>query len=309
MGKRILIVLLSLFLLSSCDVENLWQRVGIAPKPKLEIETPAIVPVNVTNGKFDVFSLFENDNNLSLNVNLENDFTQNILGIQSKHELNAMVELLLSKAFGNEEIENFLNSGMSETKAQKALRGNVQLLNAIKGSFITVFEGIPTIEITEDTIDKYIKDLKLDNTDEERSRARDVLTGYNNLIKDAKRNIISFITELFAPLENYLHEPIYYYKDFLRIQLTFNIAGALSKAFSETFSTLSFDLADTKDLQAFFSSIVENSLDSCYILVLNLIGNIVSPLAAMDQLASRYGEIIGLPDVAYMVEFVMGERQ
>lgn len=300
--------MLSLFLLSSCEIGNLWQNVGIANKPALSIRTPAIVPITVENGSFDVFSLF-GTNNLSLNVNLDRNFTNRILGIQTKQEMNTMVELLLSKAFEREEIIGFLNSEIKENETQNALRGNVQLLDAIKGSFINLLENVPILIISEETIDKYIEDLGLDNTEEERNNARKVLESYNSLILKAKNNITAFIVELFAPMENYLHEHVYYYKDFLRIQLTFNIAGALSRTFSDTFSSLDFDLAEADDLQAFFSLLLEKSLDSCYILMLNLIGNVVSPLAAMDQLASRYGDVIGLPDVAYMVEFVMGEKQ
>lgn len=287
-------------------MKNVWQEIGLTEKPKLVIDTPAVVDIATEDGLFDFFSLFSDRGKLTLNVELDESFSKMILGLQNKEEMNRMVELLLSKAFDRDEIISFLNSEMKDSNEKLALRGNVQLLKAVEQSFVDILTNIPLIDITEETIDRYITELELDNTEEDRENVRKVLESYNSLIREAKEKITSFIRDLFSPLERYLYEDTYYYRDYLRIQLTFNIAGALADALSDTFKNLSFELSDPDNLEMFFSSVVSESIENCYLLVLNLIGRLASPLAAMDQLASRYGEILEMPDVAYMVEFVMG---
>lgn len=295
--KKAFIAILSIVLLfTSCDSGNIWQKMKITKKPELKITTPGIKEIAVIDNKIDIMKIFTSSSNLSLNIEMKEGFSGRVIKPQTRDELNTMAELLLSKAFSKTEVQNYLNSNINNEQIEDALRGNVQLLIATENSFQRFIDQIPLIEITDEKIDELLRKEGLEQTEENRTKVKETINSWNTYIKDVKENIRNLIDELFRPIKDFTSKN-YTWGDYTRIQLTINIAGNFLTAIAKSFSEGSFNLDTTSGLESFFKSLENDSIKNVYNLSLNLIGELVTPLAGMDQITSRYGNIITMPNI------------
>ena len=298
-----------LILISACDEVNVYQKLNITKKQELELATPAILEIKSNESKVDLAEIFSPSSTIHLNVTVDDDFTGKVLRGQDKHSLNKMVEKLLSKAYTKSELTSFLNSEITKEDIAQALKGNAQLMYGTKAELVNIFSSIPTIAEDDDAISAYLTELGLSATDENKAKALKLIQSYNTYITDLKDASISFLNSLFDPLLDYLTAESYKWCDYVRIQLTTNIVDGIINALSESIDELSFDLSDQKSIDEFFNYIKAKSTESIYSLALNTVKHIISPLAGMDQLASRYKELLSLPDLTDLIKVAKGDSK
>lgn len=174
---------------------------------------------------------------------------------------------------------------------------------------MNIFSSIPTIAEDDDAISAYLTELGLSATDENKAKALKLIQSYNTYITDLKDASISFLNSLFDPLLDYLTAESYKWCDYVRIQLTTNIVDGIINALSESIDDISFDLSDQKSIDEIFNYIKAKSTESIYSLALNTVKHIISPLAGMDQLASRYKELLLLPDLTDLIKAAKGDSK
>ncbi len=298
-----------LILLSACNEVNVYQKLNITKKPELELVTPAILEIKSDESIVDLAEIFSPSSTIHLNVTVGDDFTGKVLRGQDKHSLNKMVEKLLSKAYTKSELPSFLNSEITNEDIALALKGNAQLMYGTKAELVNIFSSIPTIAEDDDAISAYLTELGLSATDENKAKALKLIQSYNAYITDLKDASISFLNSLFDPLLDYLTAESYKWCDYVRIQLTTNIVDGIINALSESIDEISFDLSDQKSIDEFFNYIKAKSTESIYSLALNTVKHIISPLAGMDQLASRYKELLLLPDLTDLIKIAKGDSK
>ena len=157
---KVIVFILSLFLLISCSPENLWQKAGVvAPKPMTI--SPKTGEAEEKEGKVDVVRSFIGDRNSSIAFSIDKPdaFNGSVLYPQSKEEAEAMAQTLNAKCFGQEKIKEFLSTSIEDEELVKAMKNTVFLLDSgrttiIDGivGFLPVFDVDSADEKTEEII-------------------------------------------------------------------------------------------------------------------------------------------------------------
>ena len=112
---KVIVFILSLFLLISCSPENLWQKAGVvAPKPMTI--SPKTGGAEEKEGKVDVVRSFIGDRNSSIAFSIDKPdaFNGSVLYPQSKEEAEAMAQTLNAKCFSQEKIKEFLSTSIED---------------------------------------------------------------------------------------------------------------------------------------------------------------------------------------------------
>ena len=294
--KNFLLLFSILILSISCNGENLWQEFNLAPKPKLEIETGRIRQIEVTGTKIDLMKVFFS--NPSLHFEIEaGDFSGYIIAMQTKEEMNRMTEILLSKAFTREEVSNYLNKTINNESIMKALKGNAGIARDTKQTILNIIDQIP--EITEGD------NLSKEDADK-----------INNYIDNTKKELKNIINGIFSPIDGFINKESYSWANYVQLQLITNILGNFLSSISTSIEEISkiegwkdlkdIDLGSSEGLKKLQEALKEAPADSIYNLSLNIVKNMVAPLASLDQIANRYGKEISLPDISRIINLVSG---
>lgn len=290
--KKLICFLLIIFLLSSCELSNVYQKLGIAQKESLKI-TPAVTKAEIEEGKTDIVrGMLGNDLFIQCNVSVPQDFSGYILRSQTKEELEALTIMINAKCYTDEEIAAFLNEKLSDKESILALKGMAALLNGSKENIIKSIKALLPIASLDGELSDSEKKLR---------------EQYNKLVDSINKLLDEAAVKLFDPIINMLNGESLTNGDLIRCQLTVNLLNGLISSINdicvyvvEQTSSISFENIDISNIEsADFEQLVDsikNQLEeTAKVSISALLRHLLSPIACLDRITFNNEDEVGLP--------------
>ena len=306
---KVIVFILSLFLLVSCSPENLWQKAGFAkPEPISISSKTGSADISEDGDKVDVVKSFvgDRDSSIAFSIDKPDTFIGSILYPQTKEEAEAMAQTLNAKCFSQEKIKEFLSTSIEDEELVKAMKNTVFLLDSGR---TTIIDGIVG----------FLPEFDADSTDE---KTKEIINYYNSLRESISRYCDDFISGLFDPLLSILSTsstPTWgeYIKCQLMINLFSGVLEGMEKTVSEAVSLLSseelkdyvFDLDETADSEALEENLKKVGVASLMNIVDGVVSSVLSPIAVYNSISYSYGKDIGLMSVSDIMSQLMGENK
>ena len=290
--KKLIYFLLIIFLLSSCELSNLYQKLGIAQKESLRI-TPAVTKAEIVDGKADIVrGMLGNDLFIQCNVSVPQDFSGYILRSQTKEELEALTIMINAKCYTDEEIAAFLNEKLSDEKSILALKGMAAILRDNKVYIVSSIKAL----LPEASLEGELSDS------EKKLREQ-----YNKLVDSINKLLDEAAEKLFNPIINMLNSESLTNGDLIRCQLTVNLLDGLISSINdicvyvvEQNSSISLENIDISNIEsADFEQLVDsikNKLEeTAKVSISALLRHLLSPIACLDRITFNNEDEVGLP--------------
>ncbi len=277
--KKILFILVTVLFLTSCQLDNVYQKMGLVKPQALDVSLSA--GVKKVDGKSIDFvkELLGPGHVVSFNVTTPENFTGCILRSQSREELEKLTNMINAKCYSKEELNAFLNSKVTDTNTIEAVNGIAKILESSEDSIINLIDGFfREVEVSGDNL-----------TEEEKQ--------YNSMVKALSNTSEGVVKNLFDPVKDMFGKEITN-SDFIKCQLTVDFIDGIFAAIDdvcESYESLNINILDNTDLNN-NSSTISGSIDGlAEVAVGSLISNLINPLACMDRIAYGNEETIGLP--------------
>ena len=275
--KKILFILVTVLFLTSCQLDNVYQKMGLVKPQALDVSLSA--GVKKVDGKSIDFvkELLGPGHVVSFNVTTPENFTGCILRSQSREELEKLTNMVNAKCYSKEELNTFLNTKVTDQNTINAVKGIAQVLDISKDSITNL-------------INDFFTEVSGDNLTEEEKQ-------YNSMVNALNEASTSIVKSLFNPVIDMFGKEITN-SDFIKCQLTVDFIDGVFAAIDdvcESYESLNINILDNTDLNN-NSSTISGSIDGlAEVAVGSLISNLINPLACMDRIAYGNEETIGLP--------------
>ena len=269
--KKILFILVTVLFLTSCQLDNVYQKMGLVKPQALDVSLSA--GVKKVDGKSIDFvkELLGPGHVVSFNVTTPENFTGCILRSQSREELEKLTNMINAKCYSKEELNTFLNTKVTDQNTINAVKGIAQVLDISK-------ENITKL------IKKFFPTVSGEDLTEEQKQ-------YNSMIKALEEASTDIVDSLFTPVISMFNNEITN-SDFIKCQLTVDFIDGVFASIDEVYPFLELDNSDLNNN----SSTISGSIDGlAEVAVGSLISNLINPLACMDRIAYGNEETIGLP--------------
>ena len=300
--KKIGVMILSLFLLFSCSLDNVWQKAGIASKKPLAI--PAAVNDSVAEeGKVDmVRAILGEDHAISFSVESSDDFTGKVLRSLSSDELEALTATVKAKCYSEEEMKAFLSSPLTDENILSGMKGTAQLFKGCEEEIISVIMAcLPEIQIGEDA-------------DEEEKSFAEL---YNSVVNEVKLWAEKEINNLLSPVTFFLTKETLTNGDYITCQLTVNLVDGLLGSIEDVFTSAmdrsgnskSVDITTWVGQDTITSAVKKAGSELAKDAVSSVCHNLITPIACMDQIAHAYQSEVKLPSIASLLILLKGGEQ
>ena len=289
--KKLIGILLIIILISSCSLDNIYQKMGIAKKEELRINS-SIVKAEISNGKTDLISnMVGQDLIIQFNINVPTDFTGYVICSQTKEELEDLVLMINAKCYSDGEIDAFLKAPIKYEKSILALKGIAELLESCSDDIVEAIKQLlPKVNIDEDL------------SEAEKS----VREQYNSIVDSI--NVLSedLVKTLFEPIIGMLSSDNLTNGDLIKCQLTVNVIDGLLSSINDictyvidsTFSNLKrekIDINNKDDVVKLASAIKDELTKTAKVAITKIVDNLLSPIACLDRISFSNEELIGLP--------------
>ncbi len=275
--NKILIILVTVLILTSCQLDNVYQKMGLVKPQALDVSLSAgVSKVDDDNIDF-VKELLGPGHSVKFNVTKPDNFSGYILRSQSREELEKLTNMINAKCYSKEELDAFLNAKVTDQNTINAVKGVAQILKSSQDGITNLIAG-------------FFREAEGDNLTEEQKQ-------YNSMIKALKEASTSIVKSLFNPVIDMFGKEITN-SDFIKCQLTVDFIDGVFAAIDdvcESYESLNINILDNTDLNN-NSSTISGSIDGlAEVAVGSLISNLINPLACMDRIAYGNEETIGLP--------------
>ena len=290
--KKLIYFLLIIFLLSSCELSNVYQKLGIAQKKSLRI-TPAVTKAEIVDGKTDIVrGMLGNDLFIQCNVSVPQDFSGYILRSQTKEELEALTIMINAKCYTDEEIDAFLNEKLSDEESILALKGMAALLKDSKDKIVNSIKELLPIASLEGELSDSEKNLR---------------EQYNKLVDSINKLLDEAAEKLFNPIIDMLDSDSLTNGDLIRCQLTVNLLDGLISSINdicvyvvEQTSSISFENIDISNitstqLDQMVAEIERKLEETAKVSISVLLRHLLSPIACLDRITFNNEDEVGLP--------------
>lgn len=290
--KKLIYFLLIIFLLSSCELSNVYQKLGIAQKESLRI-TPAVTKAEIVNGKTDIVrGMLGNDLFIQCNVSVPQDFSGYMLRSQTKAELEALTIMINAKCYTDEEIAAFLNEKLSDKESILALKGMAAILRDSKDNIVSSIKAL----LPEASLEGELSDSE-----------KNLREQYNRLVESINTLLDEAAEKLFNPIINMLNNETITNGDLIRCQLTVNLLDGLISSINdicvyvvEQTSSISFENIDISNitstqLEQMKGEIERELEETAKVSISALLRHLLSPIACLDRITFNNEEEVGLP--------------
>ncbi|MDD7255330.1 hypothetical protein [Bullifex porci] len=290
--KKLIYFLLIIFLLSSCELSNVYQKLGIAQKESLRI-TPAVTKSEIVDGKTDIVrGMLGNDLFIQCNVSVPQDFSGYMLRSQTKEELEALTIMINAKCYTDEEIDAFLNEKLSDEESILALKGMAALLKDSKDKIVNSIKELLPIASLEGELSDSEKNLR---------------EQYNKLVDSINKLLDEAAEKLFNPIINMLNSESLTNGDLIRCQLTVNLIDGLISSINDICvyvvkqtSSISFENIDISNitstqLDQMVAEIERELEETAKVSISVLLRHLLSPIACLDRITFNNEDEVGLP--------------
>ena len=290
--KKLIYFLLIIFLLSSCELSNVYQKLGIAQKESLKI-TPAVTKAEIVEGKTDIVrGMLGNDLFIQCNVSVPQDFSGYMLRSQTKEELEALTIMINAKCYTDEEIAAFLNEKLSDEESILALKGMAAILRDSKDKIVNSIKELLPIASLEGELSDSEKNLR---------------EQYNKLVDSINKLLDEAAEKLFNPIIDMLDSDSLTNGDLIRCQLTVNLLDGLISSINdicvyvvEQTSSISFENIDISNitstqLDQMVAEIERELEETAKVSISVLLRHLLSPIACLDRITFNNEDEVGLP--------------
>ena len=290
--KKLIYFLLIIFLLSSCERSNVYQKLGIAQKESLRI-TPAVTKSEIVDGKTDIVrGMLGNDLFIQCNVSVPQDFSGYMLRSQTKEELEALTIMINAKCYTDEEIAAFLNEKLSDEESILALKGMAAILRDSKDKIVNSIKELLPIASLEGELSDSEKNLR---------------EQYNKLVDSINKLLDEAAEKLFNPIIDMLDSDSLTNGDLIRCQLTVNLLDGLISSINdicvyvvEQTSSISFENIDISNitstqLDQMVAEIERELEETAKVSISVLLRHLLSPIACLDRITFNNEDEVGLP--------------
>ena len=269
--KKILFILVTVLFLTSCQLDNVYQKMGLVKPQALDVSLSAgVSKVDDDNIDF-VKELLGPGHSVKFNVTKPDNFSGYILRSQSREELEKLTNMINAKCYSKEELDAFLNAKVTDQNTINAVKGVAQILKSSQDGITNLIAG-------------FFREAEGDNLTEEQKQ-------YNSMIKALKEASNDIVLSLFDPVIKMFDIEITN-SDFIKCQLTIDFIDGVFASIDEVYPFLELDNSDLNNN----SSTISGSIDGlAEVAVGSLISNLINPLACMDRIAYGNEETIGLP--------------
>ncbi|MDY4066909.1 lipoprotein [Bullifex sp.] len=268
--KKILFILVTVLFLTSCQLDNVYQKMGLVKPQALDVSLSA--GVKKVDGKSIDFvkELLGPGHVVSFNVTTPENFTGCILRSQSREELEKLTNMVNAKCYSKEELNTFLNTKVTDQNTINAVNGIAQVLDISK-------ENITKL------IKKFFPTVSGEDLTEEQKQ-------YNSMIKALEEASTDIVDSLFTPVISMFNNEITN-SDYIKCQLTVDFIDGVFASIDEVYKSLDLGKAELNKT----ASISGDIKDIADVAVGALISNLITPLACMDRIAFGNEKTIGLP--------------
>ena len=299
--KKMIVTCLSLMLLLSCSLDNVWQKTGLAEKKPLELNAYVYEHEGESDSVDAVRAILGDDHAISYSVTVEDSFTGKVLRSLDDKELEALTATIKAKCYSDDEIRAFLNAPLTDETIIYAMKGTAELFKELaKEMTLAVTSCLPKMEISPDASDA----------------EKEFGQFWNDLVGKVKAYVESQIEDFFNPVISFLSADTLTNADYITCQLTVNLVDGLLSSIEDVFTAASAELSNSRsiDLKSeagrteIGNTIKKAGASVAMDAVSSVCHNLLTTVACMDQITNIYGHEVRLPSISTLLEAITGGK-
>ena len=299
--KKMIVTCLSLILLFSCSLDNVWQKTGLAEKKPLELNAYVYEHEGDGNSVDMVRAILGDGHEISLSVDVSDDFTGKVLRSLDDKELEALTATIKAKCYSDDEIRAFLNAPLTDETIIASMKGAAELFEKLKKDITqAVTSCLPKMDISPDASDA----------------EKEFGQFWNDIVGEVKEYLESPINDFFAPVTAFLSADTLTNADYITCQLTVNLVDGLLSSIEDVFTTASdelsksrkFDLKSEAGRTEIGNTIQKAGASVAMDAVSSVCHNLLTTVACMDQITNIYGHEVRLPSISTLLEAITGGK-
>lgn len=299
--KKMIVTCLSLILLFSCSLDNVWQKTGLAEKKPLELNAYVYEHEGESDSVDAVRAILGDDHAISYSVTVEDSFTGKVLRSLDDKELEALTATIKAKCYSDDEIRAFLNAPLTDETIIYAMKGTAELFEKLKEDITeAVTSCLPAMDISPDASDA----------------EKEFGQFWNDLVFEVKKYVKSQIQDFFNPVISFLSADTLTNADYITCQLTVNLVDGLLSSIEDVFTAASAELSNSRSIDLktvegrteIGNTIQKAGVSVAMDAVSSVCHNLLTTVACMDQITNIYGHEVRLPSISTLLEAITGGK-
>ena len=299
--KKMIVTCLSLMLLLSCSLDNVWQKTGLAEKKPLELNAYVYEHEGESDSVDAVRAILGDDHAISYSVTVEDSFTGKVLRSLDDKELEALTATIKAKCYSDDEIRAFLSAPLTDETIIYAMKGTAELFKELaKEMTLAVTSCLPKMDISPDASDA----------------EKEFGQFWNDLVFEVKKYVKSQIQDFFNPVISFLSADTLTNADYITCQLTVNLVDGLLSSIEDVFTAASAELSNSRSIDLktvegrteIGNTIQKAGVSVAMDAVSSVCHNLLTTVACMDQITNIYGHEVRLPSISTLLEAITGGK-
>ena len=299
--KKMIVTCLSLMLLLSCSLDNVWQKTGLAEKKPLELNAYVYEHEGESDSVDAVRAILGDDHAISYSVTVEDSFTGQVLSSLDDKELEALTATIKAKCYSDDEIRAFLSAPLTDETIIYAMKGTAELFKELaKEMTLAVTSCLPAMDISPDASDA----------------EKEFGQFWNDLVFEVKKYVKSQIQDFFNPVISFLSADTLTNADYITCQLTVNLVDGLLSSIEDVFTAASAELSNSRSIDLktvegrteIGNTIQKAGVSVAMDAVSSVCHNLLTTVACMDQITNIYGHEVRLPSISTLLEAITGGK-
>ena len=299
--KKMIVTCLSLMLLLSCSLDNVWQKTGLAEKKPLELNAYVYEHEGESDSVDAVRAILGDDHAISYSVTVEDSFTGKVLRSLDDKELEALTATIKAKCYSDDEIRAFLSAPLTDETIIAGMKGAAELFKELaKEMTLAVTSCLPEMDISPDASDA----------------EKEFGQFWNDLVFEVKKYVKSQIQDFFNPVISFLSADTLTNADYITCQLTVNLVDGLLSSIEDVFTAASAELSNSRSIDLktvegrteIGNTIQKAGVSVAMDAVSSVCHNLLTTVACMDQITNIYGHEVRLPSISTLLEAITGGK-
>ena len=299
--KKMIVTCLSLMLLLSCSLDNVWQKTGLAEKKPLELNAYVYEHEGESDSVDAVRAILGDDHAISYSVTVEDSFTGKVLRSLDDKELEALTATIKAKCYSDDEIRAFLSAPLTDETIIYAMKGTAELFEKLKEDITeAVTSCLPAMDISPDASDA----------------EKEFGQFWNDLVFEVKKYVKSQIQDFFNPVISFLSADTLTNADYITCQLTVNLVDGPLSSIEDVFTAASAELSNSRSIDLktvegrteIGNTIQKAGVSVAMDAVSSVCHNLLTTVACMDQITNIYGHEVRLPSISTLLEAITGGK-
>ena len=299
--KKMIVTCLSLMLLLSCSLDNVWQKTGLAEKKPLELNAYVYEHEGESDSVDAVRAILGDDHAISYSVTVEDSFTGKVLRSLDDKELEALTATIKAKCYSDDEIRAFLSAPLTDETIIAGMKGAAELFKELaKEMTLAVTSCLPKMDIYPDASDA----------------EKEFGQFWNDLVGKVKAYVESQIEDFFNPVISFLSADTLTNADYITCQLTVNLVDGLLSSIEDVFTAASAELSNSRSIDLktvegrteIGNTIQKAGVSVAMDAVSSVCHNLLTTVACMDQITNIYGHEVRLPSISTLLEAITGGK-